>query len=297
MQGTDGAFYGTTGSGGFYNEGTVFRIEPSGKFTVLYNFDGTHGANPGPGPLIQASDGNFYGVTTNGGLGDCAQSNPCGVAFRITPTGMLTVLHNFTGGSDGENEVGGLIQATDGNLYGTNNIGGPGGFAAGVLFRITLAGTFTVLHDFFWDSGGSPQATLVQHTNGVLYGTTAVGGIGNGGDGTFYSFDIGLDPFVTFVTATGKPGDIVEVLGQDFTGATAVSFNGTSASFTVFSDTYLLANVPHNAKTGFVTVTTPGGTLTSNKRFLVIRGLPRPGRCFGTIQRGVCNVPLSDNER
>ena len=159
------------------------------------------------------------------------------------------------------------MQATDGNFYGTNNLGGD--LLFGVLFRITPTGTFTVLHNFDWNTGASAQTTLLQHTNGVLYGDTAVGGTGGGGDGTFYSFDLGLGPFVTFLPAAGGVGATVEVLGQGFTGTTAVSLNGAAAKFTVISDTYLTATVPNGATSGFITVTTPSGTLKSNKKFLI----------------------------
>ena len=258
VQGRDGNFYGTTANGGSNYLGTIFRIKSSGKFQVLFSFDGTHGANP-YAPLIQGSDGNFYGVTVGGG------SSGGGVVFKMAPSGRLTVLYNFTGGSDGSNEVGGLMQATDGNFYGTNNLGGASNW--GVLFRVTPTGTFTVLHDFEWNSGASPQVTLLQHTSGVLYGDTAVGG--TAGDGTFYSFDLGLAPFVTFLPAAARVGGMVEVLGQDFTGTTGVSFNGAAATFTVVSDTYLTATIPNGATSGFITVTTPSGTLKSNKKFLV----------------------------
>ncbi len=92
------------------------------------------------------------------------------------------VLHNFSGGGDGLNEVGGLVEATDGNFYGTNSEGGANG--AGVLYRVSPAGDFAVLHNFDLNTGGNPQNTLMQHTNGILYGTTAVGGQQHG-QGTF----------------------------------------------------------------------------------------------------------------
>ena len=260
VQGTGGNFYGTTLNGGNKNTGTIFRISPSGKFKVLLNFGYGNGRYPW-GPLIQGSDGNLYGVN------DFYGSQQTGVAFKITPHGKFTALHNFKGGSDGGNQIGGLTQATDGNIYGTNNLDGGAGW--GVLFRIDSTGAFTVLHDFDWDSGASPQTTLLQHTSGVLYGETAVGGIGNNGDGTFYSFDVGLGPFVSFLPAAGKVGKTIEFLGQGFTGTTAVSFNGTPATFNAVTDTYLKATVPSGATTGFVTVTTPGGILTSNKKFRV----------------------------
>lgn len=275
VQAPDGYFYGTTQFGGAHNLGTIFRISSSGYFKTLHNFDGTHGSYP-YGLLIQASDGNFYGNGSNGGS---AAGN---VVFKITPAGTYTVLHYFTCGSDGCNQAGSLMQATDGNIYGTNNLGGAAGW--GVLFRIALNGTFKVLHNFDWNTGASPQATLLQHTNGVLYSTTTVGGVGNGGDGTFYSFDVGLGPFVRFLPVGANVGAKVEFLGQGFTGTSAVSFNGTAAAFKVASDTYLTATVPIGATTGLVTVTTPGGALFSDKEFIIsplaanlnLRAIPYP---------------------
>ena len=262
VQGTDGNFYGTTFSGGSHDQGTIFRITRSGALTVLFNFDGLHGGHP-YAPMIQASDGYFYGVTTTGG------SSEGGVAFRITSSGVLRVLHNFTGGMDGSNQVGGLVQATDGNFYGTNNVGGASDW--GVLFRMTPSGTLTVLHAFAWETGASPQAALLQHTSGVLFSTTAVGGVDNSGEGTFYSFDVGLRPFVRFVKAAGHVGDMIGIIGQDFYKATKVSFNGAPGTFTVHSNTYLQVTVPTNASTGFVTVSTPTATIRSDKKFLVLR--------------------------
>ncbi len=260
VQATDGYFYGTALEGGTYGVGTIFRISASGNFKILFNFnfDVPHGSYPFA-PLIQGTDGNFYGVASNGG------SAGGGVVFKMTPSGSLTVLHNFTGGSDGRNEVGGLVQATDGNFYGTNSEGGAAGW--GVLFRITSTGAFKVLHNFEWNTGASPHVTLLQHTNGTLYSTTVVGG--NNGQGTFYSFDVGLGPFVRFLPEARAVGHTIQFLGQGFTGTTAVSFNGTPALFTVISDKYLTATVPDGATTGFVTVTTPSGALTSNKKFQV----------------------------
>jgi uncharacterized repeat protein (TIGR03803 family) len=260
VQGLDSGLYGTTAFGGSHGEGTIFRAASSGEYRVLFNFDGTHGRNPAT-LLIRAGDGYLYGDTTYGGSADS------GVVFRITAAGSLTVLHNISEGSnEGRNQAGGLMQATNGDFYGTNNLGGA--FGWGVLFRMTPTGAFSVLHDFDWEPGASPQAPLLQHTNGVLYGTTAVGGIGNGGDGTFYSLDVGAHPFVSFLPEAGKSGDTIEILGQGFTGTSAVSFNGIPAAFAVVSDTYLTAIVPPGATQGTITVTTPGGTLKGNRIFL-----------------------------
>jgi uncharacterized repeat protein (TIGR03803 family) len=108
---------------------------------------------------------------------------------------------------------------------------------------------------------------LLQATNGKFYGTTSEGG--NSGDGTVFSLDVGLSPFVAFVRPYGKVGQTGGILGQGFTGTTSVSLNGTPAAFTVKSDTFITATVPPGATTGFVTVVTPSGTLTSNVPFRV----------------------------
>lgn len=272
VQGSDGFLYGTTLLGGTNDLGTVFRISSSGNFTTLFNFDGIGGSNPF-GPLIQGKDGNYYGTASQGG------SSNLGVVFKITAKGDLTVLYNFTGGDDGYFPVGGLVQATDGMFYGTN-VNHLDGVYSGVLFRISSSGDFAVVHNFGGGSctrscfvlGAWPEVTLLQHTNGKLYGDTNMGGnapVGSYGAGVFFSVDVGLHPFVTFLPAAGKVGHLVQFLGQGLTGTTAVSFNGTAATFTVISDTYLTATVPTGATTGLVTVTTPSGTLASNRKFLI----------------------------
>jgi uncharacterized repeat protein (TIGR03803 family) len=259
VQATDGDFYGTTLQGGAYGLGTIFRISRWGDFTVVYNFDGNHGASPSA-PLVQGADGNFYGVTQAGG------SSGKGVAFKLKPHGNVIVLHNFTGGSDGSAPIAGLVQATDGNFYGTTNSGGQYN-AYGVLFRISSTGVFKVLHNFSPTTEWGAQTTMVQHTNGILYGTTEVGG--SGGFGTFYSLDLKLAPFVKFLPASTYVGSKVDILGQGLFGTTQVLFNGVPASFGLIYDTYMVATVPAGATTGYITVTTPTGTLKSDKQFIV----------------------------
>jgi uncharacterized repeat protein (TIGR03803 family) len=264
VQGSDGFLYGTTFYGGSNGAGTIFKISTAGAFKKIADFGRILGQNPF-GPPIEGNDGNFYGVTSGAG------PNGFGVLFKLSPFGKLTILHSFSGGSDGNNQVGGLVQATDGNLYGTNNLGGK--FGWGVLFCYS-PGTvpagqtrFHVLHNFDWATGASPQVALLQHTNGTLYADTAVGG--SAGFGAFYSFDAGLGPFVSFMPRARIVGHGVKILGQGFTGTTAVSFNGTPASFVVVSDTFIKARVPDGATSGFLTVKTPSGTLTGNRTFLV----------------------------
>ncbi len=171
MQGTDGDFYGTTVYGGTYNLGTVFKITPVGVETVLYSFGGGNdGANPYAG-LIQGTDGDFYGTTGSGG------TNDAGTVFKITPAGAETVLHSFGATSiDGVSPQAALIQGTDGNFYGTTVYGGPNYW--GTVFKITSAGVETVLYSFFGSGtyGMQPRAGLIQGTDGNFYGTTECGG-------------------------------------------------------------------------------------------------------------------------
>jgi uncharacterized repeat protein (TIGR03803 family) len=265
VQATNGSFYGTAAGGGCgSNFGSVFKITASGAFTTLFSFDNTHGNQPFA-PVIQGADGNFYGTTKCGGVSNL------GVVFKMTPAGKITVLHSFAGTGDGTEPVGGVVQATDGNLYGTTSMA-TGTSGCGTIFRISPKGTkFATLYTFPSDGsmGCTPEVTLTQHTNGILYGDTAVGGTGNSNGGVFFSLNASLPPFVTLLPYSGKVAKTIEFLGQGFTSKTRVSFNGTVAKTTVASRTYLTAVVPNGATTGFVTVTTSKGKLTSNKIFRV----------------------------
>jgi uncharacterized repeat protein (TIGR03803 family) len=275
VEDTHGSFYGTT-NGNFYAPGeggaTIFKITSVGKLTTLYTFcsqsNCADGNYPYPG-LIRAVDGNFYGTTAYGGT-NCPSLGGCGTVFRITPTGEFKTIHSFDG-LDGSGPYAGLIQATDGALYGTTANGGSSKCldGCGTVFRITPGGALTTLHSFDSTDGDSAYGGLFQSTDGIFYGTTYAGG--TYGYGNVYSLDMGLGPFVTFVQAAGKVGQTGGILGQGFTGTTNVSLNGMSASFTVVSDTFIRATVPPGATTGYVTVTTPSGTLTSNVPFHVIR--------------------------
>ncbi len=212
---------------------------------------------------LHGTDGNFYGTTSEGG----AYGN--GTVFRITPAGNFTTLYNFCSQADctdGSQPVAALVQGIDGNLYGTTHSGGAYGW--GSVFKITPAGTLTTLHSFDVTDGAFTWSGLLQGTNGIFYGTTYGGGSADGG--TVFSLDMGLGPFVSFVQRFGKVGRQFQILGQGFTGTTSVSFNGTAAAFTVEHDTFLVGTVSAGATTGYVTVTTPSGTLTSNVPFNVI---------------------------
>jgi uncharacterized repeat protein (TIGR03803 family) len=252
IQATNGNFYGT-------NSSTIFKITPNGKLTTLYTFTGT-----GPGTaLVQANDGNFYGTTSPG-------TDNEGTVFRVTPNGVLTTLYIFTG-YNGTSPEGSLIQATDGNLYGTTFLGGAY-YAYGSIFRITLTGTLTTLYSFCAQTdcpdGENPSGALFQSTTGQFYGTTLYGGIND--EGTVFNVDAGLAPFIQTIPASGKAGTAVKILGQGLKGTSAIFFNGKKAVLASKSDTYLTTQVPAGATSGFVTVTTSNGRLTSNFKFRVL---------------------------
>lgn len=333
VQGSDGNFYGTTSTGGtgFENSGgTVFKITSNGVLTTLYSFcsktNCTDGANLSSG-LVQASDGNFYGTTNQGGRNSVC-SGGCGTVFRMTPAGKLTTLYNFCSAAncaDGANPIAGLIQAADGYLYGTTFGGGANG--SGTIFKISLSGVFSGLYSFCSESsctdgatpyaplrqasdgnfygttnyGGAtgngtifrftsaknltvvysfdsnnfgPVSPLMQDTDGEFYGTTYNGGVNanclnSGGCGTVYSLKTGLGPFVIAEPSYGKVGSTITIIGTNLTGATAVTFNGTAATFKVVSSSQITATVPSAAKTGTVSVTTPGGNLKTVLGFKV----------------------------
>ncbi|HEY1646663.1 MAG TPA: choice-of-anchor tandem repeat GloVer-containing protein [Terracidiphilus sp.] len=258
VQSGDGSFYGTTPYGGANGQGTIFRINSDGSFKLLYQFSGTDGSQP-DGPLIQATDGNLYGLASGGGSG-------LGVAFEITPGGTFTLLHKFDG-AEGAYPYGGLVQATDGNFYGTLYSGGSGDW--GSLFRLTPSGVCTKIHDFNGGSDGiEPMGTLLQHTNGKLYGQAYLGG--RYGGGTLFEVDAGLPPFVTYLNVYGVVGAKVVILGQGFVdGLSTVRFNGVPAQDVEIDPTYIKATVPEGATTGPITVTTGLFILRSNKVFVV----------------------------
>jgi uncharacterized repeat protein (TIGR03803 family) len=234
---------------------------------------------------VPASDGNFYGTTTEGGSrsGKFCQDYGCGTVFEVTPAGTETLVYNFcsqTGCADGANPYSSLTQATDGNLYGTTDWGGTNsncireGVSCGPAFKVTLAGTLTTIHTFGGTDGSYPLAGLIQDTNGSFYGATSQGGDYKCEDlsncGTVFSIDMGLGPFVSFLRNSAKVRQEFGILGQGFTGTTSVSLNGTPASFHVTASTLITAVVPPGATTGYVSVSTPTGVLTSNVPFQVI---------------------------
>jgi uncharacterized repeat protein (TIGR03803 family) len=263
-QAGDGNFYGTAYEGGAYGGGTVFEMTPQGNLTTLYSFCLEAECEDGElphGGLVQGSDGNFYGITSEGG------TYGVGTVFEITTGGTLTTLQSFDNG-DGSDPLGGLVQAADGNFYGTTSGGGTGG-GLGTVFKITAAGALTTLHSFDYSDGDGPWGGVWQATDGMLYGTAESGG--SYGYGTAYSLSVGLSRFVETIPAFGNVGENITILGNDLKGSTVVNFSGTPAATFTASSTAIQVTVPAGATTGRVEVVTASGrVLKSNEQFQII---------------------------
>jgi uncharacterized repeat protein (TIGR03803 family) len=339
LLGSDGSFYGTTTQGGYTadkvaNQGTIFKITPTGAFTTLVSFEGDFNGFTDPdlpyAGLIQGKDGSLYGTSQFGG------TSGAGTVFKYAG-GKVTVLHSFTEQAgqvfpDGAYPKAALVQAKDGNLYGATSYGGvlTTYYQSGTLFRITTKGLFTKLWDFnATDStlnGIAPNGELIQASDGNLYGTTSEGGAANSGtvyeltsagvlsqtlsldastvgalpeavplqaaDGTLYITDNGgtvsnnhyqgaivqvvnglpaPKPMIfKFLPSSAQVGTKVTILGGNFVGAIKVAFHGTLATFAVTSTTSIVTTVPKGATTGKITVTNAGGSTTSTTAFTVV---------------------------
>ena len=210
-QASDGALYGTTDAGGLFGYGTVFRLTTAGAIRTLYSFNGADGAFQGGSLVESANGDFFGTTEGYGLYGLYGETHGYGTVFRMTPSGDLTNLHIFTGGADGGYPWSNLVLASDGNFYGTCAGGGAGygtvfritpggalttihtftnaeGYEPGLLlqgvdgdlygltysgsvFRMTLAGTLTILYVTGW----YPRS-LAQGTDGNLYATLLWGG-------------------------------------------------------------------------------------------------------------------------
>ncbi len=243
VQGLDGSLYGAASSGGNDYHGTVFKITPSGTLLTVYDFCSQSGCTDGFEPfdtLVQATDGNLYGTTFSGG------AYGYGTVFRLTTSGTLTTLYSFCAGgyppcADGDDPWGGLVQATDGNFYGTTQDGGTGTVGGGTVFKITPAGELTTLYSFCARAncadGETPRASLVQGVDGNLYGTTQLGGLG--GDGTVFKITPAgiLTTLHSFhgLDGAGLDGGLVQALDGNLYGVTGGG--GATGFGTVFKIT------------------------------------------------------------
>ena len=221
--GPDGNFYGTTRDGGTNNLGTIFRLSLDGVLTRLLSFDGTNGSFPQSG-LTLGSDGSFYGTTTSGG-----SNRFFGTLFRFTTNGTLTTLASFDGASNGSSPQCPLVMDTDGNLYGTTPLQGPG--LRGTVFRLTTNGVLTTLVNFNNTNGATPRDGLIIGDDGNFYGTTAGGGASNFGTVFRMTPAGGLTTLFSFSNTNGANPLGGLILGKDgfFYGTTG--FGGTNLSF------------------------------------------------------------------
>lgn len=211
----NGSLYGTTTDCGVNGYGTVFRITPAGNFTTLYSFSAIDGAYPS-GRLIQATDGNFYGTTYGGGT----YTSPFppygnGTIFRITPSGTLTTLYNFADVNDGAYPYGGLVQGTNGILYGTNWVGGPDGLGSGTVFSLDVG-----LGPFVTTLPGSGQiGSAVKILGTDLTGATSVTF-----DGAPATFTVVRASEIATTVPTAATTGIVKVVTPTGTLSSSVAF-------------------------------------------------------------------------
>jgi uncharacterized repeat protein (TIGR03803 family) len=205
IQGTDGALYGTTQSGGSGSGGIAFKLNLDGSgYQVLRRFGSTDGTSPQAG-LLQGQDGALYGTALTGGR------NNGGTVFRLNPNGTgFVVLRNFTGvGGDGKSPRATLVQSRSGILYGTTISGGAAG--VGTIFQMNPDGSgYTVLKSFLQDSydGIDPHAGLLLANDGTLYGTTSAGGRDQ--NGTIFSV---VPPAIMLPPTPSASGYLVRFLG------------------------------------------------------------------------------------
>jgi uncharacterized repeat protein (TIGR03803 family) len=310
MQALDGNFYGATGPSS-PPANVLFSLAPTGTFDVVHVFEAPKTPLDGSGAfgLLQAPDGNFYSATVAG-----EQNSPFNTVFRFTPKSeKYKILHDFdfsdyaasnlaetpngelfglqvnselyeisTAGkyqslgplSSTQYLDGGILVASDGNLWGTFQGGDCGD--QGMVFAATTTGT--VLQNIVFDctAVGESLGPMIQTADGKFYGVTA----GNGGvsqtgltNGTIWVMDAGLPApsptLVNFAPTSGKAGTTVLLQGQHFVGTTAVSFDGVNAAFQVLTVNYISVTVPSGTKTGKIAITNAGGTTTSTKSFKI----------------------------
>jgi len=287
IEGSDGNFYGTAGTGGANFEfgggtaGTAYMITPSGTLTTLYSFCAqvdpiTENCLDGEEPvgILEGSDGNFYGTTFSGGPNSFGGARPAGTVFKMTPSGVLTTLYSFcseeapiTGSClDGE-EPRDLIEGSDGNFYGTTPVDGQFGRATvsgGTVFKLTPSGTLTTLHSFCSEKDpntgncldGDGPGGLIEGSDGNFYGTTSGGGAN--GDGSVFR----LTPSGTLTTlysfcSKGNPNTFSCLDGAD----PSAVIEGSDGNF--YGTTRSGGDLGNENRDGTAFMLTPSGTLTT----------------------------------
>jgi uncharacterized repeat protein (TIGR03803 family) len=182
---SSGNLFGTTGEGGTANYGTVYKVDRTGRYTVLYSFSGKSDGCEPLGRLAADEAGNLYGAAS--ACGDFGK----GTIFKVNSTGSFTLLHTFNGAAgDGNSPFGGVTRDRKGNLYGTTLFGGncsPVEGGCGTVFKLGPNGSMTLLHIFDgYTDGMAPWGNVIQDAAGNLYGTTSNGGPGANGAGTVW---------------------------------------------------------------------------------------------------------------
>ena len=277
VQGRDGNFYGVADQGGELNYagGTIFKLTPSGALTTLYSFCGIADCTAGQSPtsIMQASDGNLYGVMANAGY------NGLGDFYQMTTSGTFTELYDFDG-SAGKRPQTPLVEGHDGNLYGTAPSGGFQG--AGTVFKISLSGNPTLLYNFCSQpnctDGGNPSAGLVLGTDGYFYGTTTSGGAYDGGT----IFKITPNGALTVLHSFNRPDGINVnaplVEGRDGNFYGTASADGANNDGTVFQVT------PSGAFTNLYSFSGPDGSTPDGGLIQTANG-----NFYGTTYSGGAN--------
>ena len=281
--------------------------------TTLVSFGGLNGSDPYM-VLTQGADGNFYGTTQDGGA-NCLFD--CGTVFKMTPSGTLTTLYSFcsqTNCADGDVPIGALVQAANGDFFGTTSGGGTHGW--GTVFKITPTGTLTTIYNFCTrqncTDGKVPDSGLVQGRNGNFYGTTDEGGFGGGTVfeispagklTTLHSFDgtDGYEPFGALVLATngnfygetsigGTTGDgtIFEITPGGYL-TTLFSFDGANGSAPLGGLIQAANGAFYGVTTNFpgtVFTITSGGKLTTLYNFCSLPGCTDGSQPYGPLAQG-----------
>ncbi len=247
VEGSDGNFYGTTSFDSVNEDGTLFKVTPSGALTLVHTFAlDPDGAGP-QAPLVLGSDGSLYGVTTRGG----ADGENGGVAFKLTPTGTLVPLHSFLP-AEGTFPTSALVQDLDGNFYGTTESDGASG--VGTVFKMSPSGSVTPLYSFMGNAdGSSPNAALTKGRDGAFYGTTFFGG--DQDNGTIFRITTAGDLTILYRFTGGDDGSSPQA---PLAPAGDGNFYGTTTSGGSNSN-------------GTIFMVTPAGVLTTLYSF------PQPG--------------------
>jgi uncharacterized repeat protein (TIGR03803 family) len=295
--GNDGNFYGITMYGGDNSCGSIFQITPSGAVTTLYSFLSDSGASSGTDGLVLATDGSFYGatghflfkITTGGvmtplhtftdsegspttaelvqgtdgtfyGTTELGGVSGAGSVFSFSPTGGLKTLYSFSATQGAVSaQPGGLADGGDGSFYGTLQFGGQAQCACGAIFKITPAGTLSMLYNFDGTSAGSnPVGTLMRGSDGYFYGTT---------QDTIYRFDSTVPP-PPVISIAASPNVITvghsTTLTWSATNATSCTASGAWIEAIATSGTESLSPTSIGPNTFTLTCTGTGGSVTAS---------------------------------